>query len=215
MLRTALLIAGLTLALTSQAQGFKFPDENADNNAEDDARKAKVQAQLSTPCRNSIKNQKIMVLIAESRNGLISAKQSQYNQHINTINDGLKALGLKTYTQEQIRAQVAQAEIDAYFKNDPDAALAASKRLAASYVLRGLIQTEASRNLVINVNQININMSFTLTGANGQVISQTSASNASYAGSNVGSMALELVRESAQEVIGQLYSDYCKKAGKR
>ena len=69
--------------------------------------------------------------------------------------------------------------------------------------------------MVVNVNQININMSFTLTGANGQVISQTSASNASYAGSNVGSMALELVRESAQEVIGQLYSDYCKKAGKR
>jgi hypothetical protein len=214
MLRKTFFLLGVLLLSSATAEGFKFPKDGEDN-SEERARDAKVAEQLSTPCRNSIKNQKIMVLIAESRNGVINARQAQYNQHIHTINDGLKALGLKTYTQEQIRAQVAQAEIDAYFKNDPDAALSASKRMAANYVLRGLIETEASRNLVINVNQIHINMSFTLSGPDGRVISVANASNASYAGSNISGMALDLVRESAQEVVGQLYSDYCKKAGKR
>ena len=32
-----------------------------------------------------------------------------------------------------------KAEIDAVFKNDPDAAISASKRLAAQYILRGVI----------------------------------------------------------------------------
>lgn len=214
MLRTMFLFASLLLASTVIAQGFKFPEEGREDNTEERARNAKIAQQLSTPCRSRIKNQKIMVLIAESRNGVINARQAQYNQHIHTINDGLKALGLKTYSQEQIRAQVAQAEIDAYFKNDPDAALSASKRMAANYVLRGLIETEASRNLVVNVNQIHINMSFTLSGPDGRVISQANASNASFAGSNISGMALDLVRESAQEVVGQLYSDYCKKASK-
>ena len=44
---------------------------------------------------------------------------------------------MRTYTPEEIRAQIAQAEIDAYFRNDPDAALAASKQLGASFMLRG------------------------------------------------------------------------------
>ena len=69
-----------------------------------------MQALLSTPCKTKIKNQKIMVLIGESRNGLINARQSSYNAHINAINSRLKAMGLRTYTQEQIRQQVAQAE---------------------------------------------------------------------------------------------------------
>ncbi len=217
MLRTllALLLLGLPLAHTSLAQSFKFPDEDSVNAADDAARKAKLQALLATPCRQQLKHQKIMVLIAENRNGVIHANQSSYNAHINAINDGLKALGLTTYTQEQIRRQVAQAEIDAYFKNDADAALSASKRLAANYVLRGLIDTHSSRNLVANLNQIDIHMAFTLSGADGRVISQTSASNASYAGSDVTGMALTLVRESAEDVVATLYSDYCKSAGKR
>lgn len=213
MLRQIFLLLGLAATIHASAQGFKFPAEGEEDK-EDKAKAEKIRGQLSTPCRANIKNRKIMVLIAENRNGVLQTRQSQYNQHVNTINDGLKALGLKTYTQEQIRAQVAQAEIDAYFKNDPDAALSASKRLAANYVLRGVIDTQASRNLVANLNQININMNFSLSSADGRVISQTSASNASYAGSDINGLALTLVKESAEEVVATLYSDYCKKAGK-
>lgn len=196
---------------SAQNSGFKFPSEaSADTNDEPANKTA-----LSPTCRAKVKQQKIMVLLAESRNGVISAKQSSYASAVNIINDKLKALGLKTYTQEQIRAQVAQAEIDAYFKNDPDAALSASKRMAANYVLRGLIEITAGRNAMVNVNQVNVNMEFTLTGGNGQIISQTEASNASFAGNDVSGMARTLVKENADEVVTTLYNDYCAKAGKR
>lgn len=206
-----LVVACASQATSAQTSGFKFPSESS---AEAGAEPANKTA-LSTTCRAKLKQQKIMVLLAESKNGVINAKQSAYSSHVNIINDKLKALGLKTYTAEQIKAQVAQAEIDAYFKNDPDAALSASKRMAAGYVLRGLIEVQASRNAIINVNQINVQMAFTLSSANGQIISQTSASNASYAGNDVAGMALTLVNENADEVVTTLYNDYCTKAGKR
>jgi hypothetical protein len=212
--------ATLALALTAgqagAAQGFKFSNEDPAVQAGKDAkaqRQAQVQAQLSTPCRDKIKNQKIMVVIGEERNGKVMANQSSYNPHISAINDRLAALDLKTFTQAQIRAQIAQAEIDAFFKNDRAAAAGAAKRLAAQYILRGLISTSARKSAIVNVNQVNIAMNFTLTGADGRMISTAGAKNESYAGVDVSGMALTLVDESAQEVVAQLYSDYCLKAG--
>jgi len=195
------------------AQGFKFSNEEQTDSAAQAERQAKVQAQLATPCRDKIKNQKIMVLIGEERNGVISASQASYSTHVDAINQRLKSLGLRTYSPEEIRKQVAQAEIDAYFKNDPDAAINASKRLAAQYILRGLIATQATRNAIVNVAQVNVSMDFTLTGANGRMISQAGARNESFAGRDVSGMALTLINERADDVVAQLYSDYCQKAG--
>ena len=79
-----------------------------------------------------------MVLIGERQsNGYIAAQQQNYGPHFNAINNRLRALGLQTYTPEEIRRQIAQAEIDAYLKNDQEAMLSAAKRLGASFVLRG------------------------------------------------------------------------------
>jgi hypothetical protein len=65
-----------------------------------------------------------MVMIGERRsNGIVEAHQENYGPHYDAINKRLKALGLRTYTPQEIRRQIAQAEIDAYFRNDPDAAL--------------------------------------------------------------------------------------------
>ena len=204
----------LALAVTPvYAQGFKFSNQNDTRDAEAAERAAKVQAQLATPCRDKIKKQKIMVLIGENQNGMITAKQDAYDTHFEAINKRLRALGLRTYTQEEIRKQIAQAEIDAYFKNDPDAAIRASKRLAAQYILRGLIETHMVRNAVINVNQVSVRLDFTLRGANGKMISEASTKNESYAGQDVHGMALTLINERADEVVAQLYSDYCRKAG--
>jgi hypothetical protein len=218
--RLALIVPMVMLAAApaTYAQGFRFSNPDPAEQAEKAAaaeRDARVQAQLATPCRDKIKNQKIMVLIGEERNGAIYATQSTYNNHINAINDRLQALGLKTYTPEQIRKQIAQAEINAYFRNEPDAAISASKRLAAQYILRGLISTQAGRNPIVNVNQVSVNMNFTLTGANGRMISQTSAKNESYAGRDISGMALTLINERADEVVAQLYNDYCQRAGTR
>ena len=87
--------------------------------------------------------------------------------------------------------------------------------MAAQYILKGLITTQAGRNLAVNVNQVNVSMQFTLTGGNGKMISQASAANASYAGSDISGMVLTLINEKADEVVAKLYSDYCQKAGVR
>lgn len=213
-----ILLSWLSAITLAQAQGFKFSNEDESakaDRAREAERQQRVQTQLATPCRNRIKNQKIMVLIGEDRNGMISAKQTAYSAHVDAINQRLKSLGLRTYSPEEIRRQVAQAEIDAYFKNDPDAALSASKRLAAQYILRGLIATQTSHNPYVNVNQVSVRMNFTLTGASGRMISQADARNESYAGRDTAGMALTLINERADEVVAQLYSDYCRQSGGR
>ena len=212
-IRLASLLCLCCLAGVSHAQGFKFSNEDNAGKAAEAERQAKVAAMLATPCRDKIKNQKIMVLIGENQNGAIVAKQAAYGSHFDAINNRLRALGLRTYTQEEIRKQVAQAEIDAYFKNNPDAAISASKRLAAQYILRGVIDTQMMRNAIVNVNQVVIRLDFTLTGSNGRMISEASAKNESYAGRDVLGMALTLINERADEVVAQLYSDYCRKSG--
>lgn len=207
------LLIALSLYGTNLAHGFSFSQEEDAEQAQEAEQRARVQSLLASPCRAKIRNQKIMVLIGEERNGLVQAAQSSYSSHFNALNMRLQSLGLKTYTQAQIKAQVAQAEIDAYFKNDPDAALSASRRLAAQYILRGLISSQTSYNPIVRVNQVAIRMNFTLTGANGRTISQASAENASYAGADTSGMALTLINEKADAVVAQLYSDYCRSAG--
>jgi len=155
-----------------------------------------------------------MVVIGEMHsNGVIYAQQQNYGPHFQAINTRLRGLGLRSYTPEEIRRQIAQAEIDAYFRNDPDAALAASKRLGASFVLRGLISSQAQPNPMMNVNQVSVNMDFNLAGSDGRQISTAQAHSSSYAGADVGRMALTLVSENADEVVAKLYADYCTRAG--
>ena len=196
------------------AEGFKFSQPDEADRAESEARESRIAEQLSTPCRADLKGKKIMVVIGEARsNGVIYAQQQNYGPHFQAINTRLRGLGLRTYTPEEIRRQIAQAEIDAYFRNDPDAALAASKRLGASFVLRGLISSQAQRNPMMNVNQVSVNMDFNLAGSNGRQISTAQAHSSSYAGADVSRMALTLVNENADEVVAKLYADYCTNAG--
>ena len=216
--RFALVTLVLLVQVTSEpalaAQGFKFSQEDESDRVEQEARQSKIAEQLSTPCRATLKDKKIMVIIGvRQSNGYIAAQQQNYGPHFQSINARLRALGLKTYTPDEIRRQIAQAEIDAYLKNDPDAMLNASKRLGASFVLRGLISSEATPNLMMNVNQVTVNMKFTLYGSDGRLISDTEASSGSYAGANIEHMALTLVNEKADEVVPALYADYCRKAG--
>ncbi|MEO7391034.1 MAG: hypothetical protein ABIU58_02600 [Ramlibacter sp.] len=211
---SAILLACWSIAVSAHAQAFKFSNPPAADTAQE-RRDAVTWAQLNTPCRDRIKNRKIMVIIAEERNGVLAAGQGPYSRHVEAVNSRLKELGLRTFTAEQIRKQVAQEEINAYFKNDPDRALGASRRMAAQYVLRGVIASTATRNAIVNVNQVNVSLDFTLTDASGRPVSTASASNASYAGSDTSGMALTLIEERADEVVARLYSDYCRNASGR
>jgi hypothetical protein len=209
-----LLLLGLLAAGPTLGQGFKFSQPDEADRIEEEARQNRIADQLSTPCRADLKGKKIMLVIGQVQsNGFVMAQQQNYGPEFQAINSRLRAMGLQTFTPEEIRRQIAQAEIDAYFKNDPDAALAASRRLGASFVLRGLITQQASMNPMMAVNQVSINMGFTLTGSNGRVISNVDASSSSYSGADTQHMALTLINEKADEVVAQLYSDYCSKAG--
>ena len=201
-------------ATCAAAADFKFSQPDESDRVEREARDARIADYLSTPCRQQLREKKIMVVIGEQNaEGRIFTGQQAYGAHASAINNRLRALGLRTYSQEEIRRQIAQAEIDAQFRNDPDAALSASKRLGASFILRGLITSQVNRNPMMRVNQVSVNMDFTLTGSDGRLVSTAGASSASYAGSDVGKMALTLVNEQADEVVAKLYSDYCDKAG--
>jgi len=220
-LRYAFSLLALLLPLAAGpalAQDFKFSTQDAMDKAADkaeaDARQGRIAADLSTPCRADLKGKKIMLIIGEVQsNGIIAAQQQNYGPHYQAINARLRSFGLRTFSPEEIRAQIAQAEIDAYFRNDPDAALAASKKLGASFVLKGLITSQAVRNPMMPVNQVSVNMDFTLTGANSRIISRAEANSASYAGADVSRMALTLLNENADEVVARLYGDYCRNAG--
>jgi hypothetical protein len=220
--RRALALLALLLPLAAapaSAQGnFSFSQqEQADKaaaKAEDDARQGRILDQLATPCRADLKGKKIMLVVGQVQsNGVIIAQQQNYGPIFQAINSRLRSLGLRTFTPEEIRAQIAQAEIDAYFRNDPDAALAASKKLGASFVLKGVITEQAMRNPMMPVNQVSVSMNFTLTGGNGRIISNAEAYSASYAGVDVSRMAQTLVNENADEVVAKLYGDYCRNAG--
>lgn len=198
------------LPASAGAQGFKFSNEDKAQQEAQAARQRQIDAQLSTPCLDRIKNRKIMVLIGEEVNGAVQAKQAAFSPHFDAINARLQKLGLRTYTQEEIRRQVAQAEIDAYFRNNPDAALSAARRLAANYTLKGLISARAMRNPMIPVNQVAVSMNFVLTGADGKRVAQADAQSQSFSGADVQGMALKLINEQADEVVAKLYSEYCQ-----
>src|SRR5262245_61815042 len=198
------------LPAAAGAQGFKFSNEDKAQQEAEAGRQARINAQLSTPCLDRIKNRKIMVLIGEEVNGVVQAKQASFSPHFDAINSRLQSLGLRTYTQEEIRKQIAQAEIDAYFKHNPDAALSAAKRLAANYTLRGLISARAMRNPMIPVNQVAVRMDFVLSGSDGRRVAQADAYSESYSGADVQRMALTLINEQADEVVARLYSEHCQ-----
>ncbi len=208
--RTAIVLLLIALPVTAAAQGFKFSNEDKAQEAAKAERQKRIEVQLSTPCRDRIKNRKIAVLIGEEVNGVVQARQAAFSPHFDAINARLQKLGLRTYTQEEIRKQVAQAEIDAYFKNNPDAALSAAKRLAANYTLKGLISARAMRNPMIPVNQVAVSMQFVLSGADGKRVAQADAQSQSFSGADVQGMALTLINEQAEEVVAKLYSEYCQ-----
>jgi hypothetical protein len=196
------------------ADTFSFSSTAAkaqDKDHADAANQAQAVRQLvSAPCQQRLKNRRILLLIGERTGDQWLASQDRYVPLLRVIESRLKALGLKTYTQEQIKADIAQAEVDAYFRNDPDAALAASKRLGANYILRGSITSQTGINPVVQVNEVSVSIDLTLSGVDGRVLSDVSSRSDSYSGSDTLGTALALVREQADPLVAQLYNDYCR-----
>jgi hypothetical protein len=200
-------------AIAIAGEPFSFSKDAERERAEAEARASEIAELVSVPCQQRLKNKKILLLIAERTETEIYASQERYGPHIAAIESRLRALGLRPYTQEQIRAQIAQAEIDAYFRNDPDAAIAASRRLAADFVLRGDILTRASVNPVLGINEVAITVGLTLTDARtGRMLSEVGARSESFSGSDTLGTALDLVRKQANPLVARIYNDFCQNA---
>lgn len=195
---------------------FRFSTEAGKAQAAEQAEQLKQAQQIeqlvSVPCQHALKSRRILQLVAERSKDHWQTNQERYGPFFQVIDARLRALGLRTYTQEEIRQRIAQAEVDAYFNNDPDAALAASRRLEADYVIRGTISATAGVNPVVQVNEVAVSVGLTLSAADGRVLSQVDARADSYSGSDTLGTAVALIREQADRMVAQLYNDYCRKA---
>ncbi len=208
-----ILLMTLLGVLATSASAFSFSEDEQQQKAGDGSGQRRAASGLATPCKQAIKDKRIMVVIGERTGRGMNSDQGSYSPHFQAIDKRLKRLGLNTLSQEEMKAKVAQAEIDAYLKNDMDAALNASKQMAADFILRGVISSRTAMNPLLHIPEVYVSMSFTLTGADGRPISEASGRAESYSGMDTGGMALTLINEQADGVVARLYSDYCRKAG--
>jgi hypothetical protein len=205
---TAAIMAGPG-TIRADEDTFHFPPPNSTSEQSDPAPAEAV----SDACRSRLKSRRILFLIAEQQGGQWLTAQDRFQPLLQIIDNRLRDLGFMIYTPQQIKASVAQAEIDAYFKNDPDAALAASKKLGANFVLRGTISSRAGVNTVVQVNEVAVNIDMTLSGLDGRTLSQVGAHSDSYSGSDTLRTAVALVNEQADRLVAQLAGDYCRQTG--
>ena len=212
MMKNAFAILLLSTAV-SNVLAFNFDDDERQQKDADAAARRKVSSQLSTPCRQSLKDKRIMVVVGERTARGMNSDQGSYSPHFQSIDKRLKRLGLNSFSQEEMRAKVAQAEIDAYLKNDMEAALSASKKMGSDFILKGVISSRTAYNAIVHLPEVYVSMSFTLTGADGRTISEASGRAESYSGGDTGGMALTLINEQAEGVVAKLYSDYCRQVG--
>jgi len=204
------LLLGMTV---SHALAFSFSEEEEKQKAADAAAKKRGGVALNPACREALKNKTIMIVVGERTARGMNSEQSSYSSHFNAIDKRLKKLGLVTITQAEMQAKIAQAEIDAYLKNDMDAAMNASRKMGADFILKGVISSRSAINPVLRIPEVYISMGFTLNGADGQTLSEAGARAESYSGTDTGGMALTLINEQADGVVARLYGDYCRAAG--
>jgi len=211
-LRHTLICVSLLMTL-GPAHGFRFSEEEAKARAEADAGKV-AAIEISPTCRKRLGGERVLLLIAERGNSGINAEQSRYSLHFNGIEKRLRGYGMRTYSQAEIKRQIAQAEIDAHFRNDPDAALAAAKKLGATLILRGMISSQRGINPVLKINEVAVNMGFSLQ-AGARSLADVDAKADSYSGTDTVGMALKLIDEQADDVVNRLVAGYCAARGEK
>lgn len=220
MLRLCCLAVLGALLTTCPAWAFSFSQAERQDQVNDQAKAERIIQQLSTPCRESLKGKKIAVLIGERSGGNLSVYGGNHGLLVEALNARLQSLGLRTYSQAQINAQIAAEQIRAVLNNDPDAALSASSRLGATFFLKGIISSRANQAMSVNVkgaqmnvNEVAVTMQISLTKGS-KSISHVSVSESSWAGADTVGVALDIVERQAAGLIAQLYQDFCNQGGK-
>lgn len=205
--------------MTATAQAFSFSESEdqerreMEMKAEDRARE--VQRLLAVPCDAKLKRKKVALIIGQQvEDQGIVYKPQKYGPIFQEINRRLRDLGLNTYTQEEIRAQIAQEEVRAFLNNDVEAAETAARRLSAGYMLRGMIHSKIRMNPVVRIEEVFVTMAFTLVSASGKTISNVTAGGDSFSGADTMAVALDIVKEEADLAVAKIYSDFCRHGSK-
>ena len=219
---TVVLVLLLTACLLAPAgsRGFSFR-ESEDREAEErrrsaEQRAAEIERLLAVPCDEKLKQRKIALIIGEQveTQGIVY-EPGKYGPLFQEISRRLRDLGLRTYTREQIQAQIAAAEVKAFLNNDVDAAATAAQRLGAGYFLRGMIRSKVRMNPVVRTEEVFVTMAFTLVDASGRTLSNVTAGGDSYSGPDPMETALRIVRSEADLAVARLYHDFCLNGPKR
>ena len=187
--RPTLLVLLLPFAVAAaHGQGFKFSQPDDTERAAQAAREDRIAYELSTPCRADLKGKKIMV--DHRRAAGQRLRHCPAAELRPALPGDQRAAALARPAHVHARGDQARRSrrprSTRISRTIPTWRLSAAKRLGASFVLRGLITSEATMNPIIAVNQVSVSMGFTLTGSNGRIISDVGANAASYAGANVG-----------------------------
>ena len=213
-----LLVASLSAPTWSRAFSFREDEEREaeERRRAEEERSAEIARLLSVPCDEKLKQRKIALIIGEQveTQGIVY-EPGKYGPLFQEISRRLRDLGLRTYTREQIQAQIAAAEVKAFLNNDVDAAATAAQRLGAGYFLRGMIRSKVRMNPVVRTEEVFVTMAFTLVDASGRTLSNVTAGGDSYSGPDPMETALRIVRSEADLAVARLYHDFCLNAPRR
>lgn len=166
---------------------------------------------LATPCSRRLKNQTTaFVLIQKHSQHFFMVNSVQDDPVYAFINGKLNRLGLKTLSPQQIEDAIADAEAQAFLSNDMDAAASAAKRLKAKFVIKGQVITSQRRNPVVGIDEISVTLVFTLSDAQGRVISNARAQETVFSDCNISAILLTLVEKHGEKIVARLYRDYCQ-----
>jgi hypothetical protein len=139
-------------------------------------------------------------------------KKQVYGPLMDQLNQGFARLGLQTYTSAEINDQIARAEQEAFLNNDTEGALTAAKRLQADFLVKGIISTRTQTNKVIKIEEIFVTISLTLFDKSGRQLSSAQVKKAVFSDADIQGTVQSLVREQSDEIVYQLFKDYCREA---
>ncbi len=193
----------------SWLNAFSFSEAEAEDELDKEEIRDFITEVREMPCSKRLLNKKIAVIIGEKREREYYNSYSKSSGVVNLMNSYLNKFRLKTYSPEQIKRQIANAEAKAYLSGDMDAALNAAKRLSANFLLKGLITIKESKNQLVKVNDVIVHLHFTLENSRGKTVAVVDLSDSSYAGSDTYSVVLDIIKEQGELAVAKLYKQYC------
>ncbi len=206
------LLIGFSASFYATCYGFNFDEYEREQSAEERGNRDEIQRLISVSCAKLLKNRTIALVVAQRSSHDFRHyfyNRAELGDFYPVLNAKLRRLGLKTFSPSEIKARIADAEMQAFLNNDQDAALNAASRLGAAFFIKGVISTRTQFNPVVHIDEIFITMDFTLTDRRGREISAVTISDSSFSNADIYGTMRKMVREKADYVVARLYHDYC------